>query len=279
MIDLHLHTTASDGRLSPALLVSRAAAATLTTISVTDHDTVAGLRDVRAAANRAGIRLVNGIEITAVHAARDVHVLGYFIDPDDARLAEFLTTQRAIRTERVQAIASKLAQLGAPVDIEALVAGQRPGTSIGRPMLAHALVARGHVASVQDAFDRYLGAGQPAYIPRVGQSPAKVVRIIHAAGGIASLAHPGVTRQPEIIEPLVAEGLDAIEAYHSDHDAGTTAFMLELAARLRIMVTGGSDFHGDHDMRRPIGGVTLPADAFAALSSKAETRQREQRRR
>src|SRR5688500_15140766 len=165
-----MHTTASDGRLAPADLVTRAAAARLTTISVTDHDTVAALAEVTAAAQPKGIRVISGIEITAIDHGRDVHMLGYFFDPASAPLAALLMSQRALRVMRVREIANTLTSLHMPIDVERLLvaAAARPGSSIGRPQIARELVAAGHVASVQEAFDKWLAAGKPAFASRTG---------------------------------------------------------------------------------------------------------------
>jgi len=267
VIDLHLHTTASDGRLSPADLVTRVAAAGITVMSVTDHDTVAGLAEVRRSATAAGIQLVDGIEVTAVHEGRDVHILGYFIDSTDLAFAVFLQEQRTRRVGRVREIAARLETLGAPVDVTTLlaVAALKPGASVGRPALARALVERGHAASVQDAFDRYLAAGHPAYVPRSGPTPRVVVEMIHRAGGLASMAHPGVTRQPTVMRTLVDDGLDAIEVYHPDHLPETQRELMAFATRRRLLVTGGSDYHGEDQPDRPLGRSTLPAEAFERL--------------
>lgn len=168
-----MHTTASDGRLTPLELVARVAKAGLTTISVTDHDTVAALPEVTAAAQAKGIRVIPGIEITAVDDGRDVHVLGYFFDPESESLAALLVGQRALRVARVRAIASRLASLNIPVDVESVLASAaaRPGSSVGRPQIARELVRAGHVASVQDAFDRWLATGRPGFVPRPGAKP------------------------------------------------------------------------------------------------------------
>lgn len=283
MIDLHLHTTASDGRLSPAQLVTRVAAAGITTMSVTDHDTVAGLAEVGAEANARGVRLVAGIEITAVAELRDVHMLGYFFDPASAPLLTFLEGQRALRVARVREIGARLARLGMAVDLEALVAAAatRPGTSIGRPQVARALVSAGHVKSVSEAFERWLATGLPAFVPRTGPSPATVVEIVHAAGGVVSFAHPGVTRRDDLIRPLADLGLDAIEVYHSDHLPEDVQLYRGLAQRLGVLVSGGSDFHGEDPLapvdksrarRSTLGVVMLPPDDFAALEGRAAGR-------
>ncbi len=282
MIDLHLHTTASDGRLPPAELITRASGAGLTTISVTDHDTVAGLEEAESAASAAGMRLIPGIEITAVYKERDVHVLGYFIDLTNQPLAEFLEQQRALRVSRLREIGERLAALGAPLKVEGVLedAAARPGSSVGRPLLARALLEAGHVQSLQEAFDRFLASGMPAFVPRRGSSPAHVVEVIHAANGIASLAHPGVTARDEIIEPLVGAGLDAIEVYHSDHSPEQQRAYASMAQTLGVAVSGGSDFHGDLPADSPkakrstLGRVSLPADALEELEARARRRGR-----
>ncbi len=283
MIDLHLHTTASDGYLSPAQLVARVAAAGITTMSVTDHDTVAGLAEVGVEAAARGIRLVPGIEITSVADGRDVHILGYFFDPESGPLLTFLEGQRALRVSRVREIGARLTMLGMPIDVEALVttAATRPGSSVGRPQIARALVAASHVASVQEAFERWLATGLPAFVPRTGPSPSAVVDVIHAAGGVASFAHPAVTKRDELIRPVADHGLDAIEVFHSDHSPQDEADYRGLAIRLGLLISGGSDFHGEDPpvppapsraRRNSLGVVSLPAEAFAALEARAAQR-------
>jgi hypothetical protein len=267
LIDLHLHTTASDGRLSPAQLVARARAAGLTTISVTDHDTVAAIAEVTELAGAVDMRVIPGIELTAVDDGRDVHMLGYFFDPASATLAALLTKQRSLRVTRVREIGERLAALQVPVDVEEVLLGAatRPGSSVGRPQVARELVRAGYVGSVQEAFDRWLATGRPAFVPRSGPSPVAVVEAIHAAGGLASMAHPGVTRRDELIAPLVANGMDAIEVFHTDHTPVAQQAYYALAHQHGIAMSGGSDFHGDETRRNTLGVTTLPAAAFEAL--------------
>lgn len=279
MIDLHLHTTASDGRCTPAELVDQVRAAGITTFAVTDHDTVAALDEVRALIAGQPLTLVPGLEVTAVWEGRDVHVLGYWIDTGDASLLAFLAEQRRRRVTRVEAIADALARVGAPVDLQPLLAqvAARAGAAVGRPGVAQALVAAGHASSVQDAFDRLLGEGRPAYVPRVGEPPETVCAIIHAARGIASLAHPGVTRRDDCLERWARGGLDALEAYHSDHSEADRVRYLERATQMGLAVSGGSDFHGDDPMshrarRRTLGAVALPAERWAALVAARDAR-------
>src|SRR5262245_49316643 len=196
MIDLHMHTTASDGRCTPRELVDRAAAAGLTVMAVTDHDTTASVGEVQTLAGERGIEAHAGIEITAVEDGRDIHMLGYFLNPAEPRLLEFLRVQRETRVKRVHVISARLAELGVPIDLQALLdeAHRNLGRSIGRPQVARALVAAGHVADTKEAFDRFLSNDGPAFVTRPGSPPDVVIGIIHRAGGVASLAHPGRTR-------------------------------------------------------------------------------------
>ena len=267
LVDLHLHTTASDGLLEPAVLVNLAWQAGIRTMSVTDHDTVAALPAAERAATDAGIEFVPGIEITAVHEGRDVHVLGYFVDRADESLAVFLEQQRDDRIRRIGAIADKLEEMGTPVDREALFAPRAAGASLGRPMVAKALVDAGHAADFRQAFDLFIGEGKPAFVQRCGPRPAEVIAIINRAGGVASLAHPGLLKRDDLIPAMVGEGLDAVEAFHSEHDAAATGHYLALADRLGILVSGGSDYHGEAERRRSaFGTVGLPRDRFERLA-------------
>jgi predicted metal-dependent phosphoesterase TrpH len=271
VIDLHLHTTASDGRSSPRELVAEAAAAGLTTIAVTDHDTLAAQAEVAAAAREAGLDSLPGIEITAVHTSRDVHILAYFVRDLDGELATFLERQRASRRRRLQQMIELLDRAGVPVDPELV----RPrandgGRSLGRPLLADALVRAGHVQSRAEAFDRYLAQGRPAFVTREGASPAEVIGLVTRAHGIASLAHPGKARHDEWIPEFVDAGLPAIEAHHPDHDALDTSRYRLIAETHGLLVTGGSDYHGPGSGRTDgLGRVTLGRPDFERLAERA----------
>ena len=271
MIDLHLHTTASDGLSAPDELVGEAAALGIHTLAVTDHDTVAAVGAVREAAAAAGIRAIAGIEITAVHDGRDIHVLGYFIDVGDAALDAFLVGQREDRRRRVFEISRRLDALGVPVDTAPFDGdAARSGKSLGRPLVAAALIKAGHVPDISAAFDRYLGEGKPAYVERLGASPAAVIRRIREAGGIASLAHPGKLGLDGLIRPMVEAGLSAIEVFHPDHTEGDTARYQLLAREHGLAVTGGSDYHGPGSTRAwAFGKVALPEEAFLALENRS----------
>ena len=272
LIDLHLHTTASDGRSSPELLVREVIAAGITTFAVADHDTVAAIPVVRRLADDARLEFVPGVEITAVHQGRDVHMLGYFFDADTPALLQFLEDSRGDRLRRARQMCEKLTACDAPVSFDELVqqAGPTSGKSIARPLVAKALLRAGHVSTVQEAFDRFLAEGRPAYVARTGASPAEVVRLIADAGGVTSLAHPGPLGRDELIPALAAAGLTAIECFHSEHDAATTTRYLGLAETHDLLVTGGSDFHGADDRRADaLGRVGLPRDRFERLVERA----------
>ena len=271
MIDLHLHTTASDGLLAPAALVARAAQVGLRTISVTDHDTFAGLAEAGEAARQYRLRLVSGVEITAVEEGRDVHMLAYFIDPSSHAFAGFLEAQRADRVRRVREIADRLASLGLGIDTDRLLAStaDRTGHSIGRPQIADALIAAGHARDRDDAFDRLLGSGSPAFVPRCGPTPEAVISLVREAGGVVSMAHPGLTRMDHIIPRLAAAGLASLEVRHSDHDGPTEQRYRDLAAGHALAVSGGSDFHGDVGHRATVlGRVTISAGELSALEAR-----------
>jgi predicted metal-dependent phosphoesterase TrpH len=247
-------------------------------MSVTDHDTMAGVPPAAEAAGRLGMVLIPGIEITAVHEGRDVHVLAYFLSESAPGLQQMLSTQRQQRIDRAREIARRLEQLGAPIDVQALVAAASGsgGKSLARPQIAQALIAAGHVSSVSEAFDRYLGEESPAYVPHRGATPADVVRLVTAGGGIASLAHPGYRPKDEIIPDLVDTGLMAIEVYHSSHDEAAQAHYLAIARRYALIPTGGSDYHGEGTRRAEFFGVTaLPPqhlhELIARLPSAAQS--------
>ena len=272
MIDLHMHTLCSDGRCTPEDLVQRAWDKGIRTMSVTDHDTMAGVERARRAADALGMTVVPGIEITSVHRGKDVHVLAYFLPESAPGLQEMLSGQRKQRVERAAEIGSRLAKLGVPIDVQALVetASAPGGKAIARPQIAQALIAAGHVATVAEAFEKFLGEESPAYVPHRGAAPADVVALVTAGGGVASLAHPGYRPQDEIIAGLIEAGLEAIEAFHSCHDAEMEARYLALAREHGLLVTGGSDYHGEGTRRAEFFGVVnLPQGHFDALLARA----------
>jgi predicted metal-dependent phosphoesterase TrpH len=268
MIDLHMHTTASDGRSTPDRLMRRVAAVGVRICAVTDHDTTSGLEPAREAAKPLGLRVLAGIEITAVAGGLDVHMLGYLFDPRHPELIAFLTTQREDRKRRIAEMLDRLEGLGIQLSRQRILkqAARMTGQAIGRPVIARQLVAGGHVRDIADAFDRYLGSGKPAFVPRRGATPAEVVGMIARAGGVASFAHPGKLGLDDLIPALVPAGLGAIEVFHPDHDAAAVERYRAMARSLNLAMTGGSDYHGPGSGRaEALGRVTLPEDAFDDL--------------
>jgi 3',5'-nucleoside bisphosphate phosphatase len=273
-IDLHTHTTASDGLLSPDALVQAVQAAHLDVFSITDHDTLDALEGAEIQARRCGLRLIPGIEVSAMWREKvELHLLGYLFDPADSRLLGFLRERREARRVRLTAMLSRLHALGIAVAAADVLELARDG-NVGRPHLARVLVQRGFVGSPDEAFERYLGEGKPAYVPRPDLTIAKAIQVIHEAGGIASLAHPGVHNHDEVLPDLVAAGLDAIEVYHVAHTPGQVRHYRRLSQRWGLVVTGGSDFHG------AIGGYygaapglpCLPEGDFLRLEATAMAR-------
>lgn len=268
MTDLHLHTTASDGRLSPAELVAAVASAGVRVMAVTDHDTVAAVPEVAACAAAAGIQAIPGIEITAVEEGRDVHVLAYGFRVDDAEFLTFLDTQLAARRDRTARIGARLAELGVAIDVDEVIASVPHGRSVGRPHIARALVAAGHVRSVSEAFERWLGGGCPAFVAREGASVARVVEVVGRAGGVASLAHPGKAGVDARLRAFVDAGLPAIEVFHPDHPLALRDRYRRFAESHGLLLTGGSDFHGEPEHDRIPGCARVPDSVWAALSAR-----------
>jgi hypothetical protein len=269
-IDLHMHTTASDGRTQPERLVEMAHAAGIRVMSVTDHDTRASEPAARRAAEALGMEFISGIEITSVHDGKDVHMLAYGLPTGVPALDRLLADQRRRRIERAEEIARRLAQLNAPIDVHALVtaAASRSGKAVARPQIAEYLVAAGHVSSIAEAFIRFLDETAPAYVPHTGASPTEVIALVAESGGVASLAHPGTTKKDHLIGKLVDAGLPCIEVYHSAHDEETQRHYLQIARRFDLAVTGGSDFHGEGTRRAEFfGAVGLPPSELPRLKT------------
>ena len=255
-IDLHTHTARSDGLLEPADLVAAAAAAGVRLLAITDHDTLAGVREVVAAgAVPAGLELLPGIELNAVVRDRpelmesEVHVLGLGVDLDDDELEATLELQRERRRVRFVAMVARLADLGLPIDA-ALAALPMTGDddALGRPRVARAMIAKGYVVSIEDAFERYLSNGRPGYVPRDGLGPIEAIKAIRAAGGLASLAHfSEAPVRMDVVRELQEAGLGGLEVYYRSFDAVTVRSMEEVAKVTSLIPTGGSDYHGDRE--------------------------------
>jgi hypothetical protein len=273
-VDLHAHTTASDGTLAPRDLVRTAARHGVRVLAVTDHDSTDGLTEALDEAGRWGMTVVPGLEINCDVEGAEIHVLGYLGDWGTAWFQDFLRAQRAERVARVHRIAERLAALGLPIDPAEVFAVAGNGAP-GRPHVAQVMVNRGYVRSVREAFDRYLKAGGPASVPRRRLTPAEAVAVIRRAGGVPVLAHPGLADRDALIPDLVAAGLMGIEAYYAEHSAAQTQAYLALCRQYDLVATGGSDYHGPGSGRsNPPGTPAVPWSAWEALRERAEQARR-----
>jgi len=274
VIDLHSHTVYSDGDRSPDYLLSEAAAAGITVLSVTDHDTVSGIAECRIAAKRHGVRLVPGIELSCELHGREVHILGHFLDDSSPALGKLAGGMMQERRERMERMVLKAQQHGFTAVTFERVVNASGGENLGRPHLARVLVDCGYAASVKDAFDRFLKTGGPLWADRRRLSIAEAVEIVHGAGGTASVAHPGangISRQE--LKTLADAGLDAVEAYHPEHPPNQAEAFERWAAEFHLLVTAGSDYHGPTvQPGRKLGDRSLSPEKFAALESKARGR-------
>ena len=277
-VDLHAHTTASDGTLSPRELVRAAVKRGVRVLAVTDHDSTDGLADAfDEAARHPPLTIVPGLEINCdVAGGAEVHVLGYHVDYEAAWFQDFLREQRAERAARVHRIAARLAELGMPIDPAEVFALVKEGAA-GRPHVAEVMVRRGYVTSVREAFDRWLHANGPAHVPRRRLSPAEAVAIIRRAGGVPVFAHPGLAGRDDLVPELIAAGLMGVETYYAEHSAAQTEHYARLCREHGLIATGGSDYHGERSGRtNPLGHPPVPRRVYEELVA-AAARARAQR--
>jgi predicted metal-dependent phosphoesterase TrpH len=267
-IDLHTHSLRSDGALSPGDLVRRAAARGVRIQALSDHDTLSGVGEAVAQGERLGVRVIPATELNTESEWGDVHVLAYFVDPEDAAFEERMKWLRENRGRRIELMVENLNKLGYTVSL-ARVQEIAQGGSLGRPHLAQALFEKGHVPTYDAAFDTLISKESPAYVSRVGLAPLEAVELVRAHGGVPSLAHPGtVLKLEELLPQLVTAGLAGIECYYGSHTPAWTAFCLRLATRFGLVPTGGSDFHGRGEHGADLGGVFVPPETIAALEAR-----------
>lgn len=262
-VDLHLHSTASDGTLSPAALVERASAAGLAAVALTDHDTMAGVEEARRAGLRCGLEILPGVELSVFDDGREIHLLGY--DPlFPEKINTVLEEMRRERYRRMQQMAARLSRLGFPITGEEIAAEAEPAAP-GRLHLARIMVKRGFCGGIDEAFADYLEPGRPAYVPREIPGPETVIKTLHQAGAVPVVAHPGEAGRAQL-RKLVELGLRGVEVFHPSHSPELIRYYRHQAARMDLLVTGGSDFHGDAGYHRGrLGGITVPYRCLAAL--------------
>jgi predicted metal-dependent phosphoesterase TrpH len=269
-VDLHAHSTASDGSRLPTAVVVAAKAAGLSAIALTDHDTMDGVAEAVAAADELGIRVVPGVELSATDDQREIHLLGLHIQRASA-LEESLRAFRERRHARAIQIVAKLNELGVAISFDDVLA--RAGdAAIGRPHLARVLIEGGWARDSRDAFDRYLGSGRPAYVPKHRLSVADAIALVHAGGGLAVLAHPGPEGRRETIGRFVALGLDGVEVRHPGHTAEDTHRLAALTEFFGLVPSGGSDWHGAAEGPRVLGVMRVPFSWLEQQDARVETR-------
>ncbi len=255
--DLHLHTSFSDGTFTPEELVLQAQKNGLSCIALTDHDTVQGCARAAAACAPVLIEFIPGTELTAEHDDTEVHILGYFLDTQNQTLLAKIAKFQAVRKQRIYEMVARINEIGVPLKVEAVFALANC-ESPGRPHVARTLVKEGLARNLDEAFERFLKKGRPAWVPKAKMSARESVDLIHQAGGLAVMAHPGLNRTDDIIPALVDAGLDGIECFHTKHSTTMAERYLGIADKFHLLVTGGSDCHGFSKARPLIGTVRLP---------------------
>jgi predicted metal-dependent phosphoesterase TrpH len=255
-VDLHAHSTASDGTQPPSALVARARKAGLAAVAITDHDTLGGAAEAMAEGERQGIEVVCGTELSAVEGDRELHLLALHVH-DVARLEGELASVRRMRVSRASEMVARLSSLGVPVTMDDVLA-ESAGGAVGRPHVARALIARGAVRDMRDAFEQYLAAGRPAYVPKDQLAIADAIRLAHESGAIAVAAHLGRDGTRDYVERLQRLGLDGLEVRHPSHSADDTARLGALADHYGLVKSGGSDWHGANDGPRALGVMQVP---------------------
>jgi hypothetical protein len=255
--DLHLHTTFSDGILSPETMVLKAKEVRLAAVAIADHDAVGGIDPAMRIGKQVGIEVVPAVEMSCLHEGFDVHILGFYMDYHDPELLDYLKIVQQKRLERAEKIVANLNRQGLELDVKRVLEIADRG-ALGRPHIAQALMERGYVKTMDEAFNRYIGYNSPAYAPKMEISPLEAINVIRKYGGIPVAAHPGSYRNDKFLNVLIEAGLMGIEVYHPDHDAALSEHYLEIAQQRNLLITGGSDCHGGRKGRLYIGETNVP---------------------
>jgi len=261
-IDLHIHTNFSDGTLSPEQVVKKAVELNLSAIAITDHDTTEGISPAIEEAKLTNIEVIPGIELNTHYYEQEIHILGYYFDYQGDYINEVLKKLQQNRVDRAKKIVEKLNRLGLNISYER-VRGIASGPSIGRPHIAEAMIEKNYVNSIEEAFDKYIGEDAPAYVPREKLTPFEAIDIIKKAKGVPILAHPGLLKDQSVIDELIYYGIMGIEVYHSKHDKNQTEYYTELALEKGLLMTGGSDSHGEEPLL--LGTIYVPEKVLSDL--------------
>lgn len=264
MIDLHVHTTASDGVSRPGEIVAAAITLGITALAITDHDSVEGIDEAVTEASGTGLEVIPGVELSANYAGRDLHILGYFIDHRDGALAARLEQLREARVARAREMVDAMSDAGHAVTFEGVLRKSNGG-AVGRSHIARALVDAGDVENVEDAFVRLIGRGGPFFVDKPLLPTEEAIALIRSVGGVPVLAHPNISGADDVISMLAAQGLLGLEAYHAEHDHQRQVRYAQIAEHLGLVATGGSDFHGAHAKGGTLGCVDAPPSCVEDL--------------
>jgi predicted metal-dependent phosphoesterase TrpH len=268
--DLHLHTLFSDGTFTPEELAGHGARVGLAAMALTDHDTVEGCPRMAEACRVLGIEFVAGAELTAELDGTEIHILGYFLELENPKLQTELKKFQTVRQNRIHEMVARLNRVNIPLRAESVFALANC-RSPGRPHVGRALVQAGFCSSLDEAFDRFLKKNRPAWVPKCKISAREAIALIHQAGGLAVMAHPGLNRTDDVIPIMAEQGLDGLECFHSKHTPAMSEYYMEMAGRLKLLITGGSDCHGYSKGKPLIGGVKLPGVYFQRLKERHQT--------
>lgn len=271
-IDLHIHTTFSDGLVDPGLLVKKVLKSRLAAFAITDHDTIDGLKETARLLPKSGPELINGLELSTEHKGSDLHILGYMFDIDNLRLNEVLYDLQKKRDGRARKIVAKLKQMGMEIPYDEVIKAAGVG-SVGRPHIADALYKHGHIKSYLEAFHKYIAIGGPAYVPKTRVTPAEAIELIHDAGGLAILAHPTIDNAVQYVESLVKDGLDGLEVYHYSTSRRDRQKIRQLAEKFELVLSGGSDYHGRDNRRDTIDRSRVPYEFLEGMIKRKKRQQ------
>jgi predicted metal-dependent phosphoesterase TrpH len=263
-VDLHVHTTCSDGDMTAEQMVIEARKMGLAGLAITDHDDVGGVEIAIETAGSSGFEVISGVELSTSDGKSDLHILGFLIDVRNENLLRYLGLFREARLQRGIKMVERLREMGVEIEVDSVLEIAGEG-AVGRPHIAAALLKNGCVDSVEDAFRNYIGFHSPAYVPKYRLNPSEAFRVIAEAGGVGAVAHPGTSRRDELITDYITAGMRAIEVYHPKHNENDIARYERLADKMGLVATGGSDSHGTRNQRLHLGACTVPRSTIDKL--------------
>lgn len=264
--DLHVHTTWSDGVFSPQHLIQKAAEIGIRAIAVTDHDAVRGIKEAAQEGEMCGVEVLSGIELSTTNGIHDVHILGFLFDPEDPYILEYVDFFQKERQKRARKIMNRLREMGVRLNVEFVIANAGHG-AVGRPHIADALMEEGYALTYDEAFYKYIGDGKPAFVEKPKITPSEGMQLIHRGGGLSFLAHPGMDLTEAEIMAIIKQGLDGIEILHPTHSEEKVNYFYKFARDNNLLVSGGSDCHGDRKGKMMMGKFNVPYRFVAEMKN------------